>query len=496
LFLVVEDTEPFEGRAEVMVHELGEHAPEVQRIRSQEKIRTQMVSIKKELVDQRIVYRYGLCFWALRLLRTVDAKDESALAFEHFASHFREVSQVVQAASLAFAAEWEDRVPWSDWILLEYPEGEAHFIDVDSEILRTFVTLLLLSPDLEEQARAIGPLEWLPARLQQAEDLLDEVVRDDTLQRYVAHVRFRERSGIVRELLRQSERAQRKFEEQKVRDSDLMPEKVEDFKANLRKAWKENRLTVVLFQRYDSYEEVPDEPTASSEGRWFTLDEWLPKSLFVPEPQVYGVESIAQQMGFQLANGEMRELVTKLSDSPIEERASGTVRKKIQAAIASMTEAGFQPSVIFAPVGFGLRNINELDHAADGLGVWSLLPRETPQPIVKRFSGRIESVPVFDTLHVPEDRACIVDLAAFATWRQWKVNAGQLSVKIEDFDAEEALQVAREYPQIFRTAERRSAEDRAAEARRHVYLKVREYIDLVVKKQEAARWVHFTGPAL
>jgi hypothetical protein len=114
-----------------------------------------------------------------------------------------------------------------------------------------------------------------------------------------------------------------------------------------------------------------------------------------------------------------------------------------------------------------------------------------PEAARNNFRGRIDEVPVFELLRTPKDHVWIIDLAAFATWRQWTVDeeGGQLRIEFEDFDEEQALNLARENPNMLRSNGRESAADRAAGIRSRVYLRARERFEIIVKYQKAARWL-------
>ena len=93
---------------------------------------------------------------------------------------------------------------------------------VDSPVSpRVFVTLLLLGADLETHCPLLGPLEWLPLRLDDAERLLDEASQDERLQERISGVvrPFAQRAETARGLLRRAARLQREPEEQRVGDS-------------------------------------------------------------------------------------------------------------------------------------------------------------------------------------------------------------------------------------------------------------------------------------
>ncbi len=486
-----EHEEPLEELVDDTTRELGEYDPRVIEARRQAATKRQMVSTKEELFGLRTTYRYGLCFWALRRLREAEDPRDWVPIFQYFASYFKNVEQIVQATTLALDAESEDTVPWSDWILFDLPEGEAHFIGVDPEILRAFVTLMLLSTDLEARASSIGPLEWMPVRLEQTERLLDEVLQDKTLRDHLLPEddHLNGRAEVLREALRRSAQEQKELEEQKIRESPLAPEKLESFELNLRESWSENRLAAPLFQLVGSYEEISELPPGD-EG-WFGIGEWLPKNMFVPEPQVYGAEIIAHQFGFSLANEEIRQLLNKLSDSPSEGVDMGPFPEKIQATLRAMTDEGYSPSLIVTPLDLSL--IRDMGIEGGPRRRSDTTPPDgiPPEAARNNFRGWVHGVPVFELSGTPKDRVCIVDLAAFATWHQWIADeeGGYLRVEFEDFDEEQALNLARENPDMLRSSERESIATRAAAIRSHVYLQATERFEIRIKDQKAAWWL-------
>jgi hypothetical protein len=105
------------------------------------------------------------------------------------------------------------------------------------------------------------------------------------------------------------------------------------------------------------------------------------------------------------------------------------------------------------------------------------------------FLGRVDEVPVFELLHTPKGRIWILDLAAFATWRQWLVNeeGAYLRIEFEGYDTEQALDLARKNPDVLRSEERETEASRAAAMRSRVYLRVRERFEVRVKDQNVAR---------
>jgi hypothetical protein len=399
----------------------------------------------------------------------------------------------VRGADLAFAAETseDDRVPWSDWILFDLPPGpggrRGGVVGADGEILRAFVALLILSPDLESQASSVGSLGWLTGRLGSAISTLAEVSQDAVLLERVfgGLDDIEQRARIVRELLGRSARLQAEAEAQALLSSDLSPEKVAGFEAQAREAWLANRLAPTLFRQARSHEAATGEPAGGHLGGWTEVKAWSPRSLFVAEREVFGGDSIAYQMGFRLADEEMRALLTKLMDAE-------AFAQDIRGILEGMAREGYEPSAIFVSNEFQFVPGVQFDDDTSA----SSPPESVPERAARAFFlGRIGRIPVFRSLHVPEGRACVADLAAFAEWHQWTVGQGgeELLLETEEFDEVQALDLAREQPDLFRSPERQSTEDRARQIRSRVRLCLRERFEIRVKDAAAARWVNLTG---
>jgi hypothetical protein len=484
-----EHEEPFEELVDDMASELGEEDNRVREARQQVEDKRQTVALKEELFDLRTAYRYGLCFWALRRLREAEAPGEWVPVFQYLATHFGSVEQIVRALRVARATEAKDTVPWSSWILSDLPQEEMHFVGADSEILRAFVTLMLLSTDLEGQTSFTGPLEGMPVPLEQAEKLLDEVLQDEALRHHLltSEERLQERTEVLRTALRLTAQEQKELEEEKIREAPLVPEKVENFKRILREGWLENRLVAPLFQLVGAYEELSKD--SPSDVGWFGTHEWLAKDMFVPEPPIYGVESLANQYGFSLASGEVRQLVNKLSNSHSEGEDAGPFYERIRVTVGQMGEEGYSPSVILAPSSWRLMRDMGIEGGPRRRNDPSTLEGIPSGGVCSNFRGRIEGVPVFELLHIPKDRVWIVDFAAFATWCQWFVDeeGEYLRIEFEVFDEEQAFALARENPNMLKSDGRESVPERAAAIRSLVYFEIRERFEIRVKDQKAAR---------
>jgi hypothetical protein len=156
-----------------------------------------------------------------------------------------------------------------------------------------------------------------------------------------------------------------------------------------------------------------------------------------------------------------------------------------------MVGEGYGPSVIVVPLNWRLTRDMGIEGGPRRRNDPSPPEGIPPEAASDNFRGRVDKVPVFELLRAPKDRIWIVDLASFAIWRQWLVNGeGEyLRIEFEDFDEEQALNLAQKNPDMLRSDDRISAADRAAAIRSHVHLRVRERFEVRVKDQRAARWL-------
>jgi hypothetical protein len=294
-----------------------------------------------------------------------------------------------------------------------------------------------------------------------------------------------QRSQIVRGLLERSARLQVEVEEQALLSSDLSPEKVTGFETQAREAWLANRLAPALFRQAGSHEAATGEPVGGHPEGWVEVEEWLPRSLFVEEREVFGGDSIAYRTGVRLADEEMRALLANLT-------VAGTGAQDVRETLEGLAKEGFEPSAIFVSNEFQFLSGVKFDDDTSASSPPEYLPERAAGTF---FLGHIGGVPVFRSLHVPDGQACLVDLAAFAEWHQWTVGNGdeELLIGTEGFDESRALGLAREQPSLFRTSERHSTEDRARQIQSRVCLRLRERFEVRLKNPAAARWVNLAG---
>jgi hypothetical protein len=249
----------------------------------------------------------------------------------------------------------------------------------------------------------------------------------------------------------------------------------------------EGRLAPTLFELAHSYEELYNKASAGEDGLLERV-KWVSKAYFVPEYEYGGGEELAQRLGSLMAEEETRLLLRVLSNGPDAESLTNFAQDGIQEVLTSMREDGYEPSVILSPPSFGFEGGAEFDDPRSGVDTSP--PEGMPPGATKRFLGRIGGVPVFGSESVPNDRLLVTDLTSLGTWQQWAAaeNGDRLSLEIETFDEERALELVEEEADFFRTPDRESAKDRAADLRTHVRVRLVERCEINVEDRAAARW--------
>jgi hypothetical protein len=471
----------------------GEDDPEVATLRQREEDKRQRVLARDELFGLRAAYRYGLCAWTLQRLGTASDPEEWVEFFEHFACSFADVDDAWRAANLALSLDAKDEIPWSEWIEAELPERQAHVIDSETGILRTLATLLLRSAEPDYETITVGLHDRLANRLEILERALDDVAQDENLllARVLPVDHLQERVQALQTKLRSVADEHRRLQQEKIREADLDPEKVKAFKAAIYKTWSENRLAASLFELVESYEDVEDPEVGGD--IYFRLEDWIRKVYLVTEPNVFGGDNEAWHKTVALTKGETEHLVKELKNSP-KEQVSGTPAEAVASVIRRMRGEKLNPSVVIARPTLRPRLLVQSPGSSLGTQPDFSPPEDLPVPAAKYFLAQVEGVPVFGSTTVPEGLACVVDLAAFGSWRQFAVNqvGKSLETEIEPFDEANAIRLAHEHPHWFRDAERESAEARANEIRERVYLRIQERFEMQVKDWNAARWVELS----
>lgn len=482
-----EHDRPYDFEVEHLVARDDVDPRELERLRSQLAAKEARVAIKDELEMWRSAQRFALLSWSLRRLR--DSGDSVYIeAWNAFVGYFGDIEGTARVVDRALEEDFQDRAQWSNWILSELPMGEAHFVGVEPEFLQTFVVVALSRVNPDGPVPQIPPLEWLANRSDNVRQIIEGVLAQDSLRPLLPAERLEERSEKVLAAIENMLRARDEQEEQRVIDSPLDPDLVEEFRAAVRTAWESRRLIGPALIRVGMYEVADAEPADGT--RWGIRPELTLKGLFIPGRRVHGGEMRATDIGRELAASEIRRFSELAHASPEfvatpDESLAETLRR----AIAEVRQHG-EELIVFVPSRWQLTQALELT-LAERRGGEAEPPRWVPEEEAhESFLGTADGVPVFDSYELAPDRIVVIAIDRFARWRQWKVPYDhEIHVSITDYDDAAARALVEEQEDLFRTEERTTIEARAREVRKRVLLDVFERFEVEVADSEAARWV-------
>jgi len=275
------------------------------------------------------------------------------------------------------------------WALMELPSGEAHYIDTNSDLVRSLIySLLIGSPSGVAAAFDIGPgLYGIRTRFRElvtesmdASTSLDADLRvSDVLGRLTAiQVAFNE-------AVSRRERAER----DRIRAASIDPQIVADFARAILKARDEGFPRRIL----EGWAAVHRGGRAFAILPLMGLATLEDKKLVVPSD---GVEPdghfFGEAFGQSLARGELRALLDGLSALPARHWRQSTVSGRIAKALDRLRQTGLEPNLILIPSSWRLwRTLESEGHflrspheeAREAIGSFDNIPGWRPDPAVK-----------------------------------------------------------------------------------------------------------------
>jgi hypothetical protein len=433
----------------------------------------ELASLKGSLVDRRARHRFALAIWSLRAYRA--GEDSKSLEFfRTFAGHFPRLEDVVGVTDLVMSSDIHETSDWDRWIL-EERGGRVGVLDTQGPILDGFLTLAALTVSPGGQA-AIDPLPWLRDQRERIEERLRALESDERMNEVTPD--WNERLESVKSAV--LEAAQRREEQSRAElaEASIDSEKVDRFVASVKEGWSQHRLGWALHDHWRR--------SVVNEGEGPSLvwrqGAWVPKTFFLP---TYPAElRFGSDIGRGVADAEMEQLITALSGAPASEH-QGSLEDRVAFASGQIRDAGFVPSIALAPVSwrlreyvFGLRRRN-LEEA----------PQWVPEGSRHWYVGGAFDLLFFDWPRIPTDRLYVLDPSQFSVFKSWTFPDGELlQVRVMTFDQDEAHRLATEQPNLM-ADKGVSVEERAFEARLHVYVHGQEKFQIERVAAEAARAV-------
>ena len=328
--------------------ERGEGEDVIARLRAELADNQRHIQLKHEIVDWRALQRFGLLFWILRSVRERGDVDRWLPAWQMFAGYFGEVPRLAQILDKGIQADWEDRGRWSNWVLDTLPKREVHSLAVDGDFIQTFVVLALSLIPPDGPPPQIEPLEFSRGRLGEPRETVMGVLQIENLKPLLPADRPEERAEQLVIALERMQAAQKVNEEQALIDAPLEEDLVRAFADGVRAAWRTSRTLGAAFAAFGAVERVRGELAENSGSQ---VKRWLHKGLFVSEHRIYGLDQTAQDYGRGLAAWEWNALLREANEAPTALAPDDvSPAERLRLALAELREAGYEPSLVLAPI--------------------------------------------------------------------------------------------------------------------------------------------------
>jgi hypothetical protein len=458
---------------------------ELDRARSRLADKEARVDLKRDLDTWRALNRFALLAWSLRKLRPAD--DVAVVdPWNAFVGYFGSVDSVARVADRALELEMGQGAPWTNWGIEDMPRGASYRGGMELGFLQAFLIVALNRTDPGGPVPELQPLDQLASRSDELRTMLTTVVTDETLRQLLPAEDLEKRVAILTDAIDRMVRARAERDDQRLIETPIDPEAVEDFRGAVRKGWDSARVMGLALARAGMYEEVEEEPPDGT--KWGFGPQWTPRGLFVSENRVYGRESIAAEMGAGLAATEIQHYAELARDAPEVVAESGeSLAEALRRAVAEVRDYGSQLVVVVPDVGWELLQSLELTLSEPRGG--DALPPVWMRDVAGRpFLGSADDAPVLESYEFATDKLVVIALDRFARWRQWRNEDGHaIQVAITDYDETSARALAQEHEDLFRAADRTTIESRAREMRKSVVLDVFERFAIEIVDPLAAR---------
>jgi hypothetical protein len=375
----------------------------------------QLAELRRDLDDRRTMLRFGLALWAWT--QKPRAWRES---FAYFSAQLGGPDRLAQLTTKAMDAEFRDRAPWSNWVLDTLQEGRVHSIGVASGIVETFVAVALRSIQPGQPAPQLPPAEWMSVQLDHARKVLGDAVTDE---RNDDLPDVAERAAKVQEAIEAGADAWRQQERMDMIEAPLDPEKVATFRERARESLVKARVVSGLLRIAGAATAVgapPDKPPL--------VQSQVNKGLFVADSRWVGADMVAQDVGRQTAQLELRTLIAPMENVDrrslvADEQAGAEIasefREQLRLLVADAAQNAEPTSVVLLlPISWQLSEalgFPFLGRSAKPPEEWGL-----SEGAAHAFTGVFEGAATYRFPHVPKDVLYVVNLARYAIAETWQ----------------------------------------------------------------------------
>ena len=273
-------------------------------------------------------------------------------------------------------------------------------------------------------------------------------------------------------------------DDQRIIDAPLSQERLAAFEDQLRETWQGTSWLYAAAQAAGAVEQI-DAPMPDA-GSGSQINTWLPKSILINDPRVYGADHIAHQYGVGLANHETETIIAAIESTAVVADAApeASITEALRSVIDAMRDAGFVPNIVIVPPSWRLRQ--EL-----GIEGWNTRggPADPPTWVSEGMQsfvpGIFDGIPIGDGRHIEDLSLYVVDIHRFMRIQEWAPGGEGLTVRFDPFDEVAAEQLARQQPTLFEGEG--NFVNRVRAVRMHIRLLARVGYEIETHEPKAAR---------
>ncbi len=394
-------------------------------------------SLSETIESDRLAHWFGLGAWEVRLFYLYLNPDPTLSARARYGrgiapslvaemvrlvgGHFESLQVLadvyVQCIDDGSYPRW-----WSISLFEEFPEGQVYTFDYKKWLTLFFCVraLQLVPSGVTGGELALPPVRAMKDRSSALERVLEELVGEAPSWNSVIMVdNLDGRAESLMRAVRSAAKDFERFEEDEIIRAEISTAKVDEFKADVVEAWRENAWVRGLVARFGRREMVgPD--VATHEEPTGIVGEMYPKEPFLERTTAIWV-GVGQHVGRDLAQRECgRVLSDWLGNEEVEhvEGSASDIAQLLEGAMARLRTKGYTPSAIILFCRH--RVLRQLDSDVQFIPGWR---SDSARIGLSNFEGTLENVPVFWWQTDVSPSALVLDLEQFGVWRDYQLSA-------------------------------------------------------------------------
>jgi hypothetical protein len=412
--------------------------------------------------------------------------DFAAESFRLVTKRFGDFRRLWRGFNSALWVEWADRLPLSDWLLSEQPEGQVVSLNPEGAVslFFTLVALTNIPEGIEQRVETLAR----PRQASWAKTLVDSALREirgnPTLwQPLIGGAIEPQREGTLTALLAAAENEERRREQLHIMEQPLSPPKLAEFKAEFLASWVSNGLLRRLLDEAGAVDYTDERrPGLRIAGLWTMV----PKGAFVEETGSTVWMGVGHQFGSAMAAAEDDAIYEALNKRARRYKLGGrSVAAKLSEVMDRLARDRFPPDVILFSGEYG--SLRRLERSAHYVPFYNI-PGEHP-PF---FQGTFRGIPVYT--HRREGLAEFLVLSLHHVGRGVQYLGEDESMfrmfEIKGFTNEEAAGIVAGDRSWLPQDARGLAEDTLIEyLREHVSVRIEEAFEMRIDNPAAARGI-------